>query len=82
MAEEEKIILLLSTQRPSGSCGRLELELTTTANGGLHKGTAQQIINFLHSEIRMMDKESAGIEHHPEVEAEFGRHKGSWPQEE
>lgn len=80
MAEEEKIILFLSTRRPSGKIGRMELPLATTANGGLHRGTAQQIIKFLHSEIKKMDKESAGILDRPEVEAEFGRGvRSSWP---
>lgn len=80
---EQRITLYLFTRRPSGKWGRMELPLTTTANGGLHRQTAKRIIRFLHSEIRMMDKESAGIEHRPEVEAEFGRGmRSSWPKEE
>lgn len=81
--EKEKITLLLSTRRPSGGIGRLEIVIRATVEGGLHRRTAQQIIHFLHSEIQKMDKETAGIEHKPDTDAEFGRGmKSSWPRKE
>lgn len=83
MAREEKIILFLFSRRPSGKWGRMQLEVSTTENGGIHMNSAKQIINFLHSEIKKMDKESVGIEHRPEVDAEFGKGmRSSWPKKE